>query len=90
MLQTIILSSHDQVAYCLPDLMNDLMEFPLLVAVAFPPRPTTKAVITALFPPKTTTHQYEYNANVQDASGFYYYFILFSTMSETELAFYAK
>lgn len=31
--------------------MNPLREFPLLVVVAFPPNPTTNAVIMALLPP---------------------------------------
>jgi len=31
--------------------MNPLREFPLLVVAAFPPNPTTSAVIIALLPP---------------------------------------
>ena len=33
------------------------MLFPLLVTAALPPSPTTRAVITALFPPETHTNK---------------------------------
>ena len=37
--------------------MNPLREFPLFVVVAFPPKPTTNAVIIALLPPVKEQHK---------------------------------
>ena len=36
-------------------LTNPLRELPLFVVAAFPPKPTTNAVIIALFPPRVNT-----------------------------------
>lgn len=44
------------VTYCFPVLMNPFILLPLLVTEAFPPRPTTKAVKTALLPPVITAN----------------------------------
>lgn len=41
----------NKVMYLLPVLTKFFIELPLLVAVAFPPRPTTSAVTMALLPP---------------------------------------
>jgi len=38
-------------------LTNPLREFPLLVVAAFPPNPTTSAVIIALLPPAKTAKE---------------------------------
>lgn len=40
--------------YFCPSFTKPFKEDPLLVAIAFPPRPTMRAVSTALFPPKDT------------------------------------
>lgn len=40
--------------YFCPAFTKPFKEDPLLVATAFPPRPTMRAVSTALFPPKET------------------------------------
>lgn len=40
--------------YFCPSFTKHFKEDPLLVATAFPPRPTMRAVSTALFPPKET------------------------------------
>lgn len=40
--------------YFCPSFTKPFKEDPRLVAIAFPPRPTMRAVSTALFPPKET------------------------------------
>ena len=48
--------------------MNPLREFPLLVVVAFPPNPTTNAVIIALLPPINSKKPSQIALTIKDLS----------------------